>query len=58
MTSMINRPHLDRIARTRIGQLLRTVHLPPDTSPLPDQHLELLLALRRKVRERLPRTDG
>jgi hypothetical protein len=55
---MINRPHLDRIARTRIGQLLRTVHLPPDTSPLPDQHLELLLALRRKVRERLPRTDG
>ena len=55
---MTNRPHLDRSARTRIGQLLRTIHLPPDTSPLPEQHLELLLALRRKVRERLQRAEG
>ncbi|HYF53938.1 MAG TPA: hypothetical protein VEA41_06740 [Salinarimonas sp.] len=45
-------PRLDPSSRTRIGLLLRAVHLPPETSPLPDEQVEMVLALRRKDRER------
>ncbi len=45
-------PRLDRPSRARIGVLLRAVHLPPETSPLPDEQVDLVLALRRKERER------
>jgi hypothetical protein len=45
-------PQLDRPSKTRIGVMLRAVHLPPETGPLPDEQVDLLLALRRKERER------
>lgn len=43
---------LDRRTQVRLGLLLRAVHLPPDTSPIPDEQVDLLLALRRRERDR------
>jgi len=45
-------PRLDRAVQARLGALLRSVHMPPELSPIPDEHVELVLALRRKERER------
>jgi hypothetical protein len=43
---------LDRRTQARLGTLLRCVHLPPETGPIPDDQVDLLLALRRRDRER------
>ncbi|KAA2237574.1 hypothetical protein [Salinarimonas soli] len=46
------RARIERRTQTRIGYLLRTLHMPPEGSPIPDDQVDLLLALRRKERER------
>lgn len=38
-------------ARLRIGARLRTLYARVGAEPLPDEHVELVLALRRKERE-------
>jgi hypothetical protein len=43
---------INRAAKNRIAGLMRSVYFPPDTSPISDEQLDLLLALRRKERER------
>lgn len=45
-------PPLNDGARVSIALLLQTVHMPPDTTPLPADQIDLLLELRRKERER------
>ena len=45
-------PSINRDAKTRIADLMRSVYFPPDTTPISNEQLELLLALRRKERER------
>lgn len=45
-------PRLDHEARTRIAVLLRAIYLRPETSPAPDDQINLLMELRRKERER------
>jgi hypothetical protein len=45
-------PKLDRAARTRISEMMQKVYFPPDTTPISDEQLNLLLELRRKERER------
>lgn len=45
-------PSINHVARTRIADVMRSVYFPPDTSPISNEQLELLLALRRKERER------
>lgn len=44
-------PAYTRIAK-RIGTQLREVYGPPEADPLPVEHVELLLQLRHKERER------
>ena len=43
---------LNRAARNRISEMMRKVYFPPDTTPISDEQLNLLLELRRKDRER------
>jgi hypothetical protein len=45
-------PSINRDAKSRIAKLMRSVYFPPDTSPISNEQLDLLLALRRKERER------
>jgi hypothetical protein len=45
------RGQLDRAAQSRIGRRLRLVYRPVVGEPIPDDHIDLLLALRRKDRE-------
>jgi hypothetical protein len=45
-------PLISGEAQDRIAEQLRGVYFPPDTSPISDEQLDLLLALRRKERER------
>jgi hypothetical protein len=47
-----NRARIERRTQARIGRLLRTLHMPPEGSPIPDDQVDLLMALRRKERER------
>ncbi len=48
----VTQPAFDRIAR-RIGLTLREVYGAPEAEPLPMEHVELLLKLRHKERDRL-----
>ncbi len=50
------RPHISGEAQDRIAQLMRKVYFPPDMSPISTEQLELLMALRRKERDRNPST--
>ena len=50
-------PCLDRTSRSRIGAVLRVTYEAFDKEPLPVEHIELLLALRRKEREQRRRLD-
>ena len=50
-------PAFDRIAR-RIGFKLRDIYAAPETEPLPVEHVELLLRLRHKERERSRATSS
>jgi hypothetical protein len=43
-------------AKNRIAELMRTVYFPPDTSPISNEQLDLLLALRRNERARNDQT--
>jgi hypothetical protein len=45
-------PQMSGEAQDRIAQLMREAYFPPDMSPISTEQLELLLALRRKERER------
>jgi hypothetical protein len=45
-------PSINHVAKNRIAELMRSVYFPPDTSPISNEQLDLLLALRRKERER------
>jgi hypothetical protein len=45
-------PSINHGAKSRIAELMRSVYFPPDTSPISNEQLDLLLALRRKERER------
>jgi hypothetical protein len=47
-------PLISSEAQDRITQLMRESYFPPDTSPIPAEQLDLLLALHRKERERNP----
>ncbi len=49
-------PQISGEAQDRIAQLMREAYFPPDTSPISDEQLDLLLALRRKERERNQQT--
>lgn len=49
-------PQMSGEAQDRIGQLMREAYFPPDMSPISVEQLELLLALRRKERERNQQT--
>lgn len=42
---------LEGAARLRIGARLRTIYAPVSAEPLPSEHVELVLALRRKERD-------
>ena len=42
---------LEGAARLRIGARLRTIYAPVSGEPLPAEHVELVLALRRKERD-------
>jgi hypothetical protein len=44
--------HLGKAAQGRIGRRLRLVYRPLVGEPIPDEYIDLLLALRRKERER------
>lgn len=46
------RPVLCQTARARIGARLRSMYIKAAKEPLPTELVELLLALRRKERER------
>lgn len=50
-------PNFDRIAR-RIGVKLRDVYAEPEAEPLPVEHVDLLLKLRHKERDRSRATLG
>ncbi|WP_195904201.1 NepR family anti-sigma factor [Microvirga lotononidis] len=43
--------HLGKAAQVRIGRRLRLVYRPLIGEPIPDECVDLLLALRRKERE-------
>ncbi len=43
---------LERSVQGRLGTQLRAVYEPFSAGPIPDEHVDLLLALRRKERER------
>ena len=43
---------LDRVARDRIGTLLRATYDEVAKGPIPNEHVDLLLALRHMERER------
>jgi hypothetical protein len=45
-------PRINHDAKSRIVELMRSVYFPPDTSPISNEQVDLLLALRRKERER------
>jgi len=45
-------PKLNRAARNLIAVAMQKVYFPPDTTPISDEQLNLLLELRRKERER------
>jgi hypothetical protein len=45
-------PKLNCDARNRISEMMQKVYFPPDTTPISDEQLNLLLELRRKERER------
>jgi hypothetical protein len=45
-------PQMSGEAQDRIAQFMREAYFPPDMSPISTEQLELLLALRRKERER------
>jgi hypothetical protein len=45
-------PSINHDAKNRIAELMRSVYFPPDPSPISDEQLDLLLALRRKERTR------
>ena len=47
----VGRGQLDRVAQSRIGRRLRLVYRHVVGEPIPDDHVDLLLALRRKERE-------
>ena len=47
-------PLISGEAQDRIAQLMRDSYFPPDMSPISAEQLDLLLALRRKERERNP----
>ncbi len=49
-------PQISGEAQDRIAQLMREAYFPPDTSPISDEQLDLLLAMRRKERERNQQT--
>jgi hypothetical protein len=51
-TTSPNHARIERTTQTRTGPLLRTLHLPPEGSPIPDDQIDPLMALRRKERER------
>ena len=51
-------PRLDRVSQDRIGAMLRTTYEAFGKEPIPDQHVDLLLALRRTERERRRNLDG
>lgn len=42
---------LDGAARLRIGARLRTLYARASADPLPDEHVDLVLALRRRERD-------
>ena len=42
---------LEGSARLRIGARLRTIYAPVSGEPLPAEHVELVLALRRRERD-------
>jgi hypothetical protein len=45
------RGQLDRATQVRIGRRLRLVYRPLVGAPIPDDYIDLLLALRRQERE-------
>jgi len=45
-------PSINHDAKSRIAELMRSIYFPPDTTPISNEQLDLLLALRRKERER------
>lgn len=45
-------PCLDRVSRDRIGALLRAAYDAVAKEPIPNEHIDLLLALRQMERER------
>lgn len=47
----VKRGKLDRVAQSRIGRRLRLAYRPLVGEPIPDDHVDLLLALRWKERE-------
>jgi hypothetical protein len=47
----VRRGQLDRVAQSRIGRRLRLVYRHLVGEPIPDDHIDLLLALRWKERE-------
>jgi hypothetical protein len=47
----VRRGQLDRVAQSRIGRRLRLVYRHLVGEPIPDDHVDLLLALRWKERE-------
>jgi len=47
----VKRGQLDRVARSRIGRKLRMAYRHLVGEPIPDDHVDLLLALRWKERE-------
>jgi hypothetical protein len=49
-------PNINHDAKDRIAQLMRSVYFPPDPSPISNEQVDLLLALRRMERERNNRT--
>lgn len=48
-------PRLDDIIRRRLGARLRAGYAEFERQPLPDEHVDLLLRLRRVERERQPK---
>jgi hypothetical protein len=48
----IGRAQLGKAAQVRIGQRLRLIYRPLIGEAIPDEYIDLLLALRRKERER------
>ena len=54
-TARRDEPGLDDIVRRRIGAKLRADYAELERQPLPDEHVDLLLRLRHKERDRQPK---